>query len=141
MMCLLPRPTDFPLDEITFYFANNVIHLAERVLSNARPALASALARFLLFHHTPVRGSCRIDPTVRLQEETRLSLGEFHGCGAFLVVIGHVIDPSAYGIAPHQLGIIGLQHVGHRTRIVHSRIEPQVVAIRIENDRHAVMDG
>jgi hypothetical protein len=42
-------------------------------------------------------------PTVPLQEETILNVGEFHGCGAFLVVVSNVIDPGAYGIAPHQL--------------------------------------
>jgi hypothetical protein len=35
-------------------------------------------------------------PIARLQKETSLSLGEFHGYRAFLVVIHHVIDPSAY---------------------------------------------
>ncbi len=36
---------------------------------------------------------------------TRLRLRQFHGCGAFLVVIAHGIDPSADGITPHQPGI------------------------------------
>jgi hypothetical protein len=76
-----------------------------------------------------------------LQEETILNLGEFHGCGAFFVVVRHAIDPSAYGIAPHQPSIVVLQSFRRRTHILHSRIEPQVVAIWIEDDWHAVVDG
>jgi hypothetical protein len=78
---------------------------------------------------------------VRLQEETSLSLGEFHACGAFLVVISHVIDPSAYGIATHQLSIVWLQQFGRRSDIPHSRIEPNIVAVGIKNDWHAVVNG
>jgi hypothetical protein len=36
-----------------------------------------------------------------------LNLGYFHGCGAFFVVVSHVIDPSAYGTAPHQRSVVG----------------------------------
>lgn len=40
-------------------------------------------------------------PTVCLQKETTLSLDGFHGRGTFFIVVSHVIDPSAYGIASH----------------------------------------
>jgi len=36
------------------------------------------------------------------EKEPILNLGEFHGRGAFRVIIRHMIDPGAYGIAPHQ---------------------------------------
>src|SRR5580658_572997 len=52
-----------------------------------------------------------------------------------------LVPEAGYRIASHELCPVRLQHFGRRTRILHSRIEPQVVAIRIENDRHAVMDG
>jgi hypothetical protein len=42
-------------------------------------------------------------------KETSLSLCEFRGCRALFIVVGHGIDPNAYGIAPHQPGITGLQ--------------------------------
>jgi hypothetical protein len=42
-----------------------------------------------------------------LREKTTLKLCEFHGRGAFLVVVRHVIDPRADGIAPHQPSIAG----------------------------------
>jgi hypothetical protein len=45
----------------------------------------------------------------RYGEETILNLGEFDGRGAFHVVVSHAIDPCAYGIAPHQPSIVGLQ--------------------------------
>jgi len=62
-------------------------------------------------------------------------------CGAFFVIVNHVVDPSAHGIAPHQPGIAGFQQFGRRTHAGHSRIEPQVVTIWIKNDWHAVVDG
>jgi hypothetical protein len=67
--------------------------------------------------------------------------GPFHSCGAFLVVVSHGIDPRAHGIAPHQPSIIGLQQFGRRSRVPHPRIEPQVVAVWVEDDGHAVVDG
>jgi hypothetical protein len=42
----------------------------------------------------------------RLRKKWILSLREFHGCGAFFVVVSHVIDPRAHGIATHQASII-----------------------------------
>jgi hypothetical protein len=47
--------------------------------------------------------------TLPLEEETILNLGEFHGQRAFLVIVRHVIDPTAHGIARHQPSIVGLQ--------------------------------
>jgi hypothetical protein len=55
---------------------------------------------------------------MRLGEETILSLGEFHGRGAFLVVVSHTVNPSAYGIATHPLGIIGLQQFRRHTFLI-----------------------
>ena len=41
----------------------------------------------------------------------------------------------------HQPGIARLQQFGRCTHILHSRIKPQVVAVWIKNDWHAVVDG
>jgi hypothetical protein len=73
------------------------------------------------------------------REETILSVGKFHRCGAILVVVSHVIDPGAYGITPHQPGIAGLQQFGRLRYILHAWIKPQVVAVWIEDDWHAVV--
>jgi hypothetical protein len=54
-----------------------------------------------------------------LREEPILSLSDFHGSRTFLVVVRHVVDPSADGIAPHQAGVVGLRQFGRRTRILH----------------------
>ena len=62
-------------------------------------------------------------------------------CRTFFFIVSHMIDANANWIAPHELCPIRLQQFGRRTRIQHSRIEPQIVAIRIKNDWHAVMDG
>ena len=78
---------------------------------------------------------------VRLQqEETILSLG-FHDGGALVVVVRHVVDPRAYGIAPHKPGIKGRQQFGRRSHIRRPRIEPECIGIWIENDWHTVVDG
>jgi hypothetical protein len=45
---------------------------------------------------------------VSLQEETTLSLGKSHGRGVLRVVVGHVVDPGAHGIAAHQHCVAGL---------------------------------
>ncbi len=58
------------------------------------------------------------------EEETILNLYEFHGRGAFRVVVRYVIDPRAYRIAPHQPGIEGLQQFGRRSHISDAGIEP-----------------
>jgi hypothetical protein len=50
-----------------------------------------------------------------LREQPILSLCEFHGRGAFFVVVSDVIDPSAYGIASHQPSIGRLQQIGRRS--------------------------
>src|ERR1700689_2613643 len=72
---------------------------------------------------------------VRLREQPTLSFRKLHGRGARFVVVHHGIDPRANGIASHEPGIIGLQQIGdRRSHILHSRIEPQVVGIWIEND-------
>jgi hypothetical protein len=60
-------------------------------------------------------------PTAPLREESILNLGEFHGCGAFTVVVRHAVDPGAHGIAPHQPGVAGPQQIGRRTHIPHSQ--------------------
>jgi len=43
-------------------------------------------------------------------------------------------------IAPHEPGIVGLQQFGRRGHIRHPLIKPNVVAIRIKNDWHPVVD-
>jgi hypothetical protein len=68
-------------------------------------------------------------------------VGKLHGTRAFLVVVPHMINPTAHGKAPHQPGIAGLQQVGRRIHIPHSRIEPKVVVVWIKNDWHSVVDG
>jgi hypothetical protein len=80
-------------------------------------------------------------PHNTLREKSSLNLGEFHGCGAFFVVIGYVIDPSAYGIAPHLASIVGFQHFARPAHIHHPRFEPQVAIASVEDDRHPVVDG
>ena len=39
-------------------------------------------------------------------------------------------------LAPHHSSVVGLQQFRRRTHIPHSRIEPQVVAVWIEDDWH-----
>jgi hypothetical protein len=52
------------------------------------------------------------------------SLSDYHGRGAFRVVIHYGIDSSAHGIAARQPGIIGLKQSGRRADIIHAGVEP-----------------
>jgi hypothetical protein len=76
-----------------------------------------------------------------LSKESILNLRKLYGATAFFVIASHVNDPSAHGKAPHQPGDAGLQQFGRRADIAHPRIQPQVVAVCIEDDWHAVMHG
>src|SRR5216683_2220441 len=77
----------------------------------------------------------------QLLEETILNLGEFHGHRALRVVIHDAVDPSTDAKASHQSSVVGLQHLRDCLDIGHSRIEPQVVTISVEDDRHTVVNG
>ena len=70
-----------------------------------------------------------------------LHLGEFDGTRAFLIIVRHVIYPGAHGIAPHQPSIVGLQQFGDRSGVLHSRIEPEIVVVGIEDGGHPVVDA
>jgi|ERR1039458_975022 hypothetical protein len=50
-----------------------------------------------------------------LRKKPILNLDKLHGRGAFLVIIGDVVDPRAHGKAPHQPSIVGLEQVGCRS--------------------------
>jgi hypothetical protein len=43
-----------------------------------------------------------------LREQSILSLGKLHRCGALLVIIRHVIDSNAHRVTPHDPSIKGL---------------------------------
>ena len=52
--------------------------------------------------------------TALLREEPVLNLLQFHWRGTSFVIIRHVIDPRAHGVAPHQPSIAGLQQIERR---------------------------
>jgi len=70
-----------------------------------------------------------------------LVFGKLDWSRALFIIVRDMIDPCAHGIAPHLRGIGGLQQVGCSSHIFHTGIEPQVVAVWIEDDAHAVVDG
>jgi hypothetical protein len=59
--------------------------------------------------------------------------------GAFRVVILHLIDPTADGIITHQPGVERFQQIREQCNLCHSRIEPQIVVIWLENYGHSVV--
>src|SRR5260370_19876951 len=64
-----------------------------------------------IFHFLPPTGSFfRYAYHGFLQEQPILSLDELHRSRALLVVIRHMVDPCAHGIAPNQPSIVGLQY-------------------------------
>ena len=74
-------------------------------------------------------------------EEPILILGDLNRSRAFLVIVRHVIDPRAYGIATHNLGIVRLQQFRDDLRVIHARIEPEIVTLWVEDDWHSVVGG
>jgi hypothetical protein len=77
----------------------------------------------------------------RLGKEWLLILRNLHPLRTLHIIIPHMIDPRAYRVAPHEAGVVRLQKFGDRCNVLHSRIEPQVIAVWIENDWHPVVDG
>lgn len=57
------------------------------------------------------------------------------------IIVHHGIDPGTHRKAPHKSRIARLQHFRHRPHIPHSRIQPNLVAPRFENDRHSIVDS
>jgi len=68
-------------------------------------------------------------------------VGKFHGRGAFLVVVRHAVNATAYGKASHRSGIAGLQQFGSGFDLCHAGIEPNVVAVWIEDHWHPVVEN
>jgi len=50
-----------------------------------------------------------------LEKEPIVNSGKLHRWGARFVIVRHLIDPSAYGIASHAPGVVGLQQLGRHT--------------------------
>jgi len=59
----------------------------------------------------------------------------------FPIVVGNVVDPRAYGIAAHNLGVVGLQYFRNDFHGCHAAVEPQVITLAVEDHRHAVVDS
>ena len=57
----------------------------------------------------------------RLGKEPILRFHNLDRLRAFLLVVPHVVDPPAYGIAPHQPSIVRLQQFECRNHVPHSR--------------------
>jgi hypothetical protein len=49
-----------------------------------------------------------------------LKRSNFHRSRTFLVIMCHMVDPTAHGITPHEPGIERLQQFGYRNHILHS---------------------
>ncbi len=63
-----------------------------------------------------------------------LKLAVLYTPGALFVIMSHVINSVAYGIAPHHPSIEGPQQFGYRKQVLHTRIEPEIVAVWIKDD-------
>ena len=73
-------------------------------------------------------------------EKPILGFGDVQRSRALFVIVPHMIDATAHGVAPHLPAVIGLQQFRHRRYVLHSRIEPQIVAVGMENHKHPVVD-
>jgi hypothetical protein len=74
------------------------------------------------------------------REQMILNLAEFHRLRALFVIIRYPVDPRAHWITAHLAGV-RLQQFSDRHYVLHSGIEPQIIAIGIEDDGHPVVDS
>jgi hypothetical protein len=81
------------------------------------------------------------DEHPNLEKQLILSLDGLHRCGAFFIVVNHLVDASAHGIRAHKRSIARFQQFGDQTHILHPRIEPQIVRVEIKDDWHTVVDN
>ncbi len=75
-----------------------------------------------------------------LRKEMILNDGGLHLSRAFLIIVNDRIYPTAHRITSHQPSIAGPQQVGHRGHIPQARIEPEIVAVFINDDWHSVVN-
>src|SRR5271155_5407528 len=78
--------------------------------------------------------------TLLLRKKTALRLTDLNRCRTFWVIVGRSIDPRADREATRLPSVEWLQEFRDHSRIRCARIEPSIVAMRIENHRHSVMD-
>jgi hypothetical protein len=83
----------------------------------------------------------QLRPATALGEKTILRVDNHHGSRAIFVIVRHVVDAAADGEAPHLAGIVGLQQFRDNLHVGHAGIEPQIVALAVEDHRHSVVDG
>jgi hypothetical protein len=92
---------------VPVHFRTDTILARARLWGNSRLVGGS----FLFWGSGPLFIPC---PGVTIPAGSPNHLSQFQRAQSMLVVIGHVIDVSAYGIAPHQASIVGLQQFGRR---------------------------
>ncbi len=73
-------------------------------------------------------------------EQPCLLLRDFRRRCALCIIIRHTVHPRAHRVAPHAAASQGFNIFDAR-RIGEPRIKPEVVVVRIEGRRHAVVDG
>lgn len=56
------------------------------------------------------------------------------------LVVGRPVHSSAHGVRLHSIVGVGLEKGGERSFLFEARIEPPLVIIGMEDDRHAVID-
>src|SRR5271165_5111134 len=79
--------------------------------------------------------------TLSLREQTILNLRQFHGSRTLLIIVRHMVDTATHRMAAHQASIAGFQEFRNRCDVLHTGVEPQVVAGGVENNWHSVVDG
>lgn len=68
-------------------------------------------------------------------EKPTLTGHRFHRSRTLRVIVRRVIDATTYWITPDRAGVVGLQQFAQGCDILHSRIEPEIVAVGLKDDR------
>ena len=109
----------FAPDSKSFYYVHEAV-------AGSRPHYRAA------YHHVLGQGFADDQQIFFAGESDKLRLR---------IVILHLVDSTAHSVRAHQAGIEGFQQIRERVNICHSWIEPRVIIIAVESDRHSVVNS
>jgi hypothetical protein len=64
----------------------------------------------------------------------------FQWLPTFRIIVLSLIDSRAYRVPPHQRGVERLQHLGKRNRVSEGWVQPKIVVVRAQDNRHSVVN-
>jgi hypothetical protein len=79
--------------------------------------------------------------TDRLGKEWLLMFRDLNAVRTVLVIVRHVVDLRADWVTAHESSIEGLQQFGDHFHAGRAGVEPQFIALAVEDHRRSVVDS